>query len=188
MASVFDIDAYLRQQLERKHGKLGLVQRHKLCYGVYRLGIALMGDAPFFATVEPWQLGPVFPELHSQPNLGGDLNALGGYQRILCSVVTKRLAGISGKKLAARSHRKYPEWRIAIECGEREIRTELIRSVSYDAAQMLPGFRQRIKLSASDRVQYVSRQLKELFTLPGYEELRACVEMTDQCIQRSQPS
>lgn len=64
LPTVHDIDAYLRQQLEPRHGKLGLVQRHKLCYEVLRLGIGLTGEAPFeTGRIEAWDVGPIFLNL-----------------------------------------------------------------------------------------------------------------------------
>jgi uncharacterized phage-associated protein len=138
MATVFDIDTHLRHILEPQHGSLGRVQRHKLCYAVLRLGIGVTGDSPFDGRVLAWPLGPVFVDLWEHPDREGDPASIPQGVREIDITIAARMGGIPGEKLAATSHRRYPEWRMAREglrknqCGKHEITRELIRSVTYD--------------------------------------------------------
>ena len=109
--TIFDFDACLRRELEPNHGRLGLVQRHKLLYAVLRLSLVNDGEPAFLSRCEPWRYGPVFTELQANPDRGGDRDALSSHDRALCHQVTAKLAGVSGQKLASRSHRVYREWR-----------------------------------------------------------------------------
>jgi uncharacterized phage-associated protein len=138
MATVFDIDTHLRHILEPQHGSLGRVQRHKLCYAVLRLGIGVTGDSPFDGRVLAWPLGPVFVDLWEHPDREGDPANIPQGVREIDITIAARMGGIPGQKLAAASHRRYPEWRMAREglrknqCGQHEITHELIRSLTYD--------------------------------------------------------
>jgi uncharacterized phage-associated protein len=138
MVTVFDIDTHLRHILEPQHNTLGKVQRHKLCYAVLRLGIGVTGESPFDGRVLAWPLGPVFEDLWDHPDRDGDPNNIPAEVREIDITVAARLGGVPGEKLAASSHRRYPEWRIArkglpiSKCGNNEITRELIRSVTYD--------------------------------------------------------
>jgi uncharacterized phage-associated protein len=138
MADVFDIDTHLRHILEPQHGTLGNVRRHKLCYGVLRKAIEVTGDSPFAGRVLAWPLGPVFVDLWKHPDRDGDPNNIPAPVRAVCATVAEQMGGVPGTKLAASSHRRYPEWRIAREglresqCGKHEITREMIRSLTYD--------------------------------------------------------
>ncbi|MFZ1137903.1 MAG: hypothetical protein WAN76_01915 [Candidatus Sulfotelmatobacter sp.] len=138
MTTVFDIDAHFRQILEPQHDTLGKVQRHKLCYAALRLGIGVTGDSPFDGRVLAWPLGPVFVDLWEHPDREGDPNNIPTGVREIDITIAARMGGVPGEKLAASSHRRYPEWRMAREglrkkqCGQHEIARELIRSVTYD--------------------------------------------------------
>jgi uncharacterized phage-associated protein len=152
MTDVFDIDTYLRTILEPKHGKLGLVQRHKLCYGVLRGGISKTGESPFNGRVVAWPLGPVFVDLWEQPDCDGDANNIPPALRALVEDVASRLGGLSGKKLAMRTH-GLMEWKLARrglaskERGDHEITRAMIRSVtSHGVAETIQKLKANGKL------------------------------------------
>jgi len=126
-ATIHDFDAYLRQHLAPKFGTLGQVARHKLLYSVHRCAIAQTGKPAFVARCEAWELGPVFPELYFNPDLGGNPAALTAKQRGFCDLVARVLGAQSGRSLAARSHGKFPEWYLARKNRmNKEIATDAI--------------------------------------------------------------
>ena len=113
MATIYDFDAALRQRLEPKFGSLGQVARHKLLYGVHRAAIAKKGKPAFDCPCEAWPMGPVFTTLYNNPNVLGNPDALSANDVAIVDWVAQVLGATSGRALAARSHAKYPEWRIA---------------------------------------------------------------------------
>jgi uncharacterized phage-associated protein len=135
--SVFAFNTFLRSLLEPKFGPLGEVQKHKLNYSAWRLGIATTGEPPFEADILAYPLGPFIAELGKQPNRDGDTSTLSAADRNLCLVVASRLGGISGKRLALRSHTKYPEWYAArkglapTQSGNRRITVETVRNATF---------------------------------------------------------
>jgi uncharacterized phage-associated protein len=167
--TLFDFDAKIRELLEPHHGTLGMVQRHKLLYAVLRQGIGRTGVPPFQATVAAWPMGPVILELHNDPEHGGDPDALSKDQSDACAIVAARLGGIPGKRLAERSHRHYPEWRIARQGltrskkGNRIISTHLIRSVTYEQLRVENGC---IIFWPGSDPKLTARQLEEVVIAP----------------------
>jgi uncharacterized phage-associated protein len=135
--SVFAFNTFIRGLLEPKFGLLGEVQKHKLNYGAWRLGIVTTGEPPFEADILAYPLGPFIAELGKQPNREGDTSTLSSADRNLCFVVAGRLGGISGNRLALRSHTKYPEWFAArtdlapTQCGNRRITVEAVRALTF---------------------------------------------------------
>ena len=169
MVTVFDIDTHLRQILEPQHDTLGKVQRHKLCYAVLRLGIGVTGESVFDGRVVAWPLGPVFEDLWRYPERNGDPNNIPADVREIDITVAARLGGVPGKKLAASSHRRYPEWGMARKglslkkCGDHEITRELIRSVTYDQLRVEGyGKNQVMTIMAGHDPALLSRQWREL--------------------------
>jgi len=112
-ATIYDFDAYMRQRLCGKFGTLGQVARHKLLYGVHRAAIAKTGKPIFDCPCEAWPMGPVFTTLYFNDLGTGIPDLLSAQDRAICDWVAQVLGAISGRKLAARSHAKYPEWYIA---------------------------------------------------------------------------
>jgi uncharacterized phage-associated protein len=113
MPTIYDFDAALRQRVEPKFGTLGMVARHKLLYGVHRAAIAKTGQPAFYCPCEAWPMGPVFTALYFNDQGKGNPDALAPEERAICDWVARVLGATSGRKLAARSHAKYPEWYIA---------------------------------------------------------------------------
>lgn len=169
MTTVFDVDKHMRLILEGQHGRLGEVQRHKLCYAVLRLGMGVRGESLFDGRVVAWPLGPVFVDLWEHPEVDGDPRQLSPELREICTIIAARLGGVPGEKLAATSHRRYPEWRIARgnlrprKCGNNEITRELIRSVTYDQLRV-EGFgdNQRITFAGGHDPRLAGIQWREL--------------------------
>ena len=113
MPTVFDFDAYMRRRLSGKFGTLGAVARHKLLYGVHRAAIARTGNPAFDCPCEAWPMGPVFTTLYFNEGRKGNPEVLSAAEQAICDWVARVLGATSGRKLAARSHAKYPEWYIA---------------------------------------------------------------------------
>lgn len=110
MATIFDFDSYLQDRLSSKFGTLGQVARHKLLYAVHRAVIAKTGKPAFECPCEAWPMGPVFVSLYFCQNASGNPGVLSADERAVCDWVARVLGATSGRKLAARSHAKYPEW------------------------------------------------------------------------------
>jgi hypothetical protein len=142
MATVFDVDAYICRRLPARPGK---VARHKLAYACHRFAILKSGGPIFEAFCAALPLGPVFIPLLHKPEHDGNADNLTPEERAIVDTVLDVLGAMSGKALAARSHKNYYEWRIMREgmhenqvksCGKyREIRVSLIR--------MLPDIQRR---------------------------------------------
>ena len=168
--SVFAFNAFLRSLLEPKFGPLGEVQKHKLNYSAWRLGIATTGEPPFEADILAYPLGPFIAELGKQPNRDGDTSTLSAADRNLCLVVASRLGGISGKRLALRSHTKYPEWQAAreglkpTECGHREITAEAVRKALERVKEQKEAALRRISASPDYVMRWTSREFYEQFS------------------------
>jgi len=113
MPTIYDFDTALRQRLEPRFGTLGEVARHKLLYAVHRLAICKSGQPAFSGVCRAWKMGPVFVDLHCNPSVKGDRDALSAVENGYCDWVARVLGATSGRKLAARSHCRYPEWRAA---------------------------------------------------------------------------
>jgi len=114
-ATIQDFDAYLNRT-----GKYGRVQRPKLLYAVQHFSVYCDGgflafDSPCFAD----KLGPVFPDLGK--NRKGNPANLDARQKWLCDAVLKEIGHLSGKALADRSHKLYPEWQLARNRGNKRI-------------------------------------------------------------------
>ena len=108
---IFDFDAYIQRKLRSRFGTLGEVARQKLLYAVHRLAIARTNNPAFDSPCEAADLGPMFRSLYQ--NRIGDPNQLSAQQQEFCDLVIRVLGATSGRKLAARSHAKYPEWGLA---------------------------------------------------------------------------
>jgi len=140
LATVFDFNTHLTERC----GRLGKVQKQKLLYAIYRLGILKHGVEPFAGTVVAWPLGPVFLEVWKQPNAEGFPAMLTASDRALAETVIQQLGAMSGRALAERSHRLYLEWKVArlglrpTECGNSRLTPEIISKV---AACGSPGHR-----------------------------------------------
>lgn len=119
MATIYDFDAYMQRRLSSKFGTLGQVAKHKLLYGVHRAAIAKTGLPAFDCPCQAWEYGPVFTTLYfndQQPpanRMAGNPDLLSAQEMAICDWVARVLGATSGRKLAARSHAKYPEWYIA---------------------------------------------------------------------------
>ena len=122
MPTVFDFDSYLRQKLEPKFGTIGLVARMKLLYAVHRTAIAKTNEPAFAGVCRAWKMGPVFVDLYERPNIGGNPGALTGTEKGYCDWVARVLGATSGRKLAARSHCRYPEW---VEAKRKPVNNEI---------------------------------------------------------------
>lgn len=122
MASIFDFDAALRQRLEPKFGTIGLVARMKLLYAVHRTAIAKTSNPAFTGVCRAWKMGPVFVDLYERPNLGGNPGTLTDAERSYVDWVARVLGATSGRKLAARSHCRYPEW---VEAKRKPVNNEI---------------------------------------------------------------
>jgi uncharacterized phage-associated protein len=143
MATVFDTASYIKRALHpHRPGKVAL---HKLLYACHRYAILRRGDPIFDAFCAALPLGPVFIPLLHNPEQEGNPNSLSSDEQAIVDTVLGSLGAMSGRALAARSHRNYYEWRIMREgmhenqvksCGQyREIRVSLIR--------MLPEIQRR---------------------------------------------
>ena len=58
-------------------------------------------------------MGPVFTSLYFNEGRNGNPSALSQDEQAICDWIARVLGATSGRKLAARSHAKYPEWYIA---------------------------------------------------------------------------
>src|SRR5579862_5614649 len=112
VTTVFDVDAYICQKLPVRPGK---VARHKLAYACHRYSILKRGEPIFDAFCAALPLGPVFIPLLSNPEHRGKADNLLPEERAIVDTVLDSLGAMSGKTLAARSHRNYYEWRIMRE-------------------------------------------------------------------------
>lgn len=129
-----DADALICSLLPARPGR---VARHKLAYAWYRYSIVQTGQPDFTDFCAALPLGPCFVELLRQPDHDGNPNVFPLEAVARCQMVLEKLGAMSGKALAARSHRNYYEWRIRREgmnpnqvksCGQyREISVSLIR-------------------------------------------------------------
>jgi hypothetical protein len=108
MATIFDADTLICTMLLARPGK---VARHKLAYAVYRYSIVKTGIPDFTAFCAALPLGPCFIELLEHPERRGDPNAFSPEAVDRFRAVLDKLGAMSGKALAARSHRNYYEWR-----------------------------------------------------------------------------
>jgi len=132
--TIFDLDTYICSKLPSRPGA---VARHKLAYGVFRYSIIKTGEPIVDAFVAALPLGPCFVSLLEHPNRTGDPNALSADEKRMTDEVLQKLGAMSGRALAARSHRNYYEWRMMREgmhdnqvksCGHyREIKVSTIR-------------------------------------------------------------
>jgi uncharacterized phage-associated protein len=136
MATVYDFDAYMRRRLASKFGTLGQVARHKLLYAIHRAAIA-KNDAPAFdCRCEAWPMGPVFTALYFNDRGIGNPDALTQEEQAICDWVARVLGATSGRKLAARSHAKYPEWYIARK--NRKDKTITVEAIREQLALVRP--------------------------------------------------
>jgi uncharacterized phage-associated protein len=143
MPTVFDTASYIKRALHpHRPGKVAL---HKLLYACHRYSILKRGVPMFDAFCAALPLGPVFIPLLHNPEREGNPESLPPEDRAIVDAVLDSLGAMSGKALAARSHKNYYEWRIMREgmhdgqiksCGKyREISMSLIR--------MLPEIQKR---------------------------------------------
>ncbi|GEM_PF-6322047 len=143
MKTIFDVDSYICDRLAP--ARPGKVARHKLAYAAHRYAILKTGNPIFESVCAALPLGPCFLELLRDPNRRGNPDALSLEEKQLIDEVLQKLGAMSGRALAARSHRNYYEWRVMREgmnpnqvksCGKyREISVALIR--------MLPDIQRR---------------------------------------------
>jgi uncharacterized phage-associated protein len=168
--TLFDFDAYMCQQLGGSGTVARKVARHKLLYAVQRLSIATTGKRAFDARCEAWALGPVFVELQKHPDRVGNPSALSAADRQLCETVLAKIGHLSGKELAIRSHRRYPEWRAArkglkpTECGHREISPGVIRAMTYEQLRVEGD---KIIFEANHNPGLALRQFRDLIRQPN---------------------
>ncbi len=112
MPTIFDADTLVCSLLPARPGK---VARHKLAYAWYRFSIVQTGQPDFAGFCAALPLGPCFIELLENDARQGDPNAFSAEAIARCHTVLDKLGAMSGKTLAARSHRNYYEWRIMRE-------------------------------------------------------------------------
>jgi uncharacterized phage-associated protein len=134
MPTSHDADALICSLLPFRPGK---VARHKLAYAWYRYSIVQTGQPDFTDLCAALPLGPCFVELLEKPDRTGNPTVFSSDAIARCQTVLEKLGAMSGKALAARSHKNYYEWRIRREgmkpsqvksCGQyREISVSLIR-------------------------------------------------------------
>ena len=136
MATIFDFDSYLQRRLAEKFGTLGQVARHKLLYGVRRAAIARTGRPMFDCPCEAWPMGPVFTTLYRNDRGFGNPDASSADERVICDWVARVLGATSGRKLAARSHAKYPEWYLARK--NRKDKTITVEAIREQLALVRP--------------------------------------------------
>lgn len=143
MRTIFDVDSFICDRLAP--ARPGKVARHKLAYAVHRYAILKTGNPIFDSVCAALPLGPCFLDLLHSPEQRGNPDALSLEETQLIDEVLQKLGAMSGRALAARSHRNYYEWRVMREgmhenqvksCGKyREIPVSLIR--------MLPDIQRR---------------------------------------------
>jgi len=112
MATDHDAAALILRLLPVRPGKVAL---HKLAYGWYRYSVIQNGAPDFSATCAALPLGPVFLGLLNRPDLVGDPTAFSAEAIARCQTVLNKLGAMSGRTLAARSHKNYYEWQIMRE-------------------------------------------------------------------------
>jgi uncharacterized phage-associated protein len=168
--TLFDFDTFICQQLGGSGKVARKVARHKLLYAVQRLSIATTGKPAFDARCEAWALGPVFVELQMHPSRAGNPSALSAADRQLCETVLAKIGHLSGKELAIRSHRRYPEWQAArkglkpTECGHREISPGVIRAMTYEQLRVEGD---KIIFEANHNPGLALRQFRDLVRQPN---------------------
>jgi uncharacterized phage-associated protein len=107
-----DAGSLIRSLLPSRPGSVAL---HKLAYGWYRCSIIQTGTPDFEDTCAAFPLGPVFLGLLNHPDRVGDPTAFSVEAVARCHRVLSKLGAMSGRALAARSHKSYYEWRIMRE-------------------------------------------------------------------------
>lgn len=140
MPTLFDVDTYICSRLPSHPGK---VARHKLLYGVHRLAIYQNGTPMFDSFCAAFPLGPVFVELLNHPERKGDPDAIASADKQLIDTVLERLGALSGRALAARSHKSYYEWFVTRE-GMRDNQVfdqGQYREIPVSLIKMLPEIR-----------------------------------------------
>lgn len=110
MKTVFDVDSYICDKLAP--ARPGKVARHKLAYAAHRYAILKTGNPIFDAVCAALPLGPCFLELLHNPERRGNPDELSPETKQLIDEVLQKLGAMSGRALAARSHRNYYEWKI----------------------------------------------------------------------------
>lgn len=167
--TLFDFDTFMCQQLGSSDKVARKVARHKLLYAVQRLSVATTGKPAFDARCEAWALGPVFVELQKHPDRVGNPSALSAADRQLCDTVLAKIGHLSGKELAIRSHRRYPEWRAAREAlkptdrGHREITAEAVCKALERVKEQKEAALRRISASPDYVMRWTSREFYEQF-------------------------
>src|ERR1700756_456899 len=112
MATAFDVEQYICQKFPARPVE---VARHKLAYACHRYSILKRGEPIFDAFCAALPLGPVFIPLLNNPEHRGKADNLSPEEQAIVDTVLDSLGAMSGKTLAARSHRNYYEWRIMRE-------------------------------------------------------------------------
>jgi len=110
--TIYDLDSYICSQLPAHPGK---VARHKLAYAVYRYSVIKTSQSIVDSLVAALPLGPCFIELLENPDRKGDSDAFSAEAKELIHAVLDKLGAMSGRALAARSHRNYYEWLVMRE-------------------------------------------------------------------------
>jgi len=110
--TIYDLDSFICSQLPVHPGK---VARHKLAYAVHRYSVIKTGEPIVDSLVAALPLGPCFVELLENPDRKDDPDAFSAEARALIHTVLDKLGAMSGRALAARSHKNYYEWRMMRE-------------------------------------------------------------------------
>jgi hypothetical protein len=109
MPTSHDADTLICSLLSARPGK---VARHKLAYAWYRYSIVQAGEPDFTDFCAALPLGPCFVALLENPDRIGNPSVFSAGAVSRCRTVLEKLGAMSGRALAARSHRNYYEWRI----------------------------------------------------------------------------